>query len=559
MNIIKKVVMNMDGIVNSRNQKSETKSENRKAKGKAYPLIAHCLSVITFLASCLLPLTFVYGAFEDIGTGARPMALGNAYTAIADDVNALYYNPAGLINLKRKELSATYGLLYMGLGDKSKINNSYVAYGQTITEKIGAMGFSWQQLTLTDLYSERTLTLGYARKMTPSMSFGINFKQLYHEYTSPEGRTDNNAITDLGQSDPVFSQGNSKSNISLDFGYLFRPWRNYSFGMMFQNINEPNMAISETDHDPLRMTIRGGFAYNERRVSIIGDVQTKKSIGNKRDIFFTTAAERWWLNAIFGRADVALRTSVAFGSRDFSQLTAGLSYRVNSLQIDYGFVMPLSGITFGNSQGTHRISLTMRFGKRLSGPEEEAALRAAAEEAAKRAEEELEAAKKESERLMREMEKIRRESDQQVEKIKQESQIWKNELEETRKKSGKEVAVKQLDTRIADKLNEYWKRKFAGATLDERIGILTQILRDFSDTGLDLSLIERELNSTKSEKARAEDDLEVSWNYYNKIAARGATVTEKIRLLSRLIERFARTGIDLTKLETELKVLKAQK
>jgi len=71
--------------------------------------------------------------------------MGDAFTAVADDQNALYYNPAGLINLKRKELSATYGLLHTGFSDKSKINNSYVAYGQTITEKIGAMGLSWQQ------------------------------------------------------------------------------------------------------------------------------------------------------------------------------------------------------------------------------------------------------------------------------------------------------------------------------------------------------------------------------------------------------------------------------
>ena len=161
--------------------------------------------------------------------------------------------------------------------------------------------------------------------------------------------------------------------------------------------------------------------------------------------------------------------------------------------------------------------------------------------------------------MVREIDSIKRESAQQIEKIKQESQIWKSELDETQKKSGKAVAVKQLDTRITESMNAYWKRKLSNATFDERIGILTEILRKFSDTGIDLSVIERELSTTKSEKARSEDDLEVSWNYYNKIAARGASVTERIRLLSRLIERFATTGIDLTKLETELKIMKAQK
>ncbi|MBI5244034.1 MAG: UPF0164 family protein, partial [Elusimicrobia bacterium] len=43
-------------------------------------------------------------AFLKIGTGARAEAMGGAYTAIADDVNALYYNPGGLAALKKSEL-----------------------------------------------------------------------------------------------------------------------------------------------------------------------------------------------------------------------------------------------------------------------------------------------------------------------------------------------------------------------------------------------------------------------------------------------------------------------
>ena len=31
--------------------------------------------------------------------GARPQAMGNAYVAVADDYNALFYNPAGLARL----------------------------------------------------------------------------------------------------------------------------------------------------------------------------------------------------------------------------------------------------------------------------------------------------------------------------------------------------------------------------------------------------------------------------------------------------------------------------
>lgn len=39
------------------------------------------------------------------GSGARPFSMGNAYTSVSDDVYALLFNPAGLAQMKRKELS----------------------------------------------------------------------------------------------------------------------------------------------------------------------------------------------------------------------------------------------------------------------------------------------------------------------------------------------------------------------------------------------------------------------------------------------------------------------
>ena len=51
------------------------------------------------------------GSFLRIGLGPRARALGDAYTAIADNVYAPYYNPAGLAFLKSKEAALSYSLL----------------------------------------------------------------------------------------------------------------------------------------------------------------------------------------------------------------------------------------------------------------------------------------------------------------------------------------------------------------------------------------------------------------------------------------------------------------
>lgn len=45
------------------------------------------------------------GILHTTGTGGRPYAMGGAYTAVGDDAFALLYNPAGLAQIKRKELS----------------------------------------------------------------------------------------------------------------------------------------------------------------------------------------------------------------------------------------------------------------------------------------------------------------------------------------------------------------------------------------------------------------------------------------------------------------------
>ena len=60
--------------------------------------------LLSFIAVLLMPR--VWADFNDIGLGARPIGMSNAFTAVADDVYAIYYNPAGLAFLNRAQFSA---------------------------------------------------------------------------------------------------------------------------------------------------------------------------------------------------------------------------------------------------------------------------------------------------------------------------------------------------------------------------------------------------------------------------------------------------------------------
>ena len=65
---------------------------------------------LLILTLVVAPATsFLYAQPQSLnisGAGARAMGMGGAFTAVADDATATFYNPAGLAQLKRPEVTA---------------------------------------------------------------------------------------------------------------------------------------------------------------------------------------------------------------------------------------------------------------------------------------------------------------------------------------------------------------------------------------------------------------------------------------------------------------------
>ena len=325
-----------------------------KWKNFIWVIFAAAFSVLSTQSSVL-------AAFEDTGTGARPTVMGGTYVAAGDDVQSLMYNPAGLAQLHTKEITSEYSRLYTGLTDGSNLGQYFMGYGQPIKYG-GTLAFGWKQLDLDELYTERTLSLGYGEWITPKIAAGIAVKQLYHSFGAPNMIVDDNGNVQNGTPSFFARNGNSSTAYSTDLGILYRWTGRDTIGFSIQDVNEPNIALNPDDHEIVSRTLRAGLSHRGfRGLTWAGSLTSKESLSNQQDYIWTGAVEKWWDMKDMG--SFAGRGSLATGSRSFQQMAMGGSYRYDKYQIDYAFVFNLTGVSLGNTAGTHRFSFSYRFGE----------------------------------------------------------------------------------------------------------------------------------------------------------------------------------------------------
>jgi tetratricopeptide (TPR) repeat protein len=318
---------------------------------------------LTLLLSACYPKGAM-AAYEDVGVGARVSGLGQAYTAVADDVYSVYYNPAGLATLDRPEFGTTYSKLLMGLSDGSNPSNSFLAYAHPIEGgRKGTFGAGWNYFTVGGLYRESQLLASYGRgifaRTEPNRYYvGGTVKYLTRSVGgSPEASNGiSNTGVATGTADPVLQHA-SKGNLDADLGFLWRVKPRWTVGLMVQHLLTPDVGFSETDR--LGRNVKLGGAYKTPFSTLSGDVRLQAAPDGSTDKIVAVAAEKWLPTLLHGSFGV--RGSLSTGSRDFRQMSFGLSYKISRMQFDYGFALPIGGLT--STSGSHRLGLTLRFGR----------------------------------------------------------------------------------------------------------------------------------------------------------------------------------------------------
>jgi len=300
-------------------------------------------------------LTISYAGFEDIGCGARPAGMGNAFCAVGDDANAFLYNPSGLIQLKKIQVSAMYANLYPLLTDKSTIANNFLAIAYPMRST--TVGIAWFNLSVISdperanaSYQENTCIFTYAREIS---LFSIGLSARFH--TKEYGQ---NYWTSVN---PVFGKKRTASGIGIDIGTLYRsPNRKFKLGLTLVDINQPDMGIDASS--PVPILARAGISYEFEPPAAFNDLRGAIDITYRDgDLKVQGGLEGWLMERTIG-----IRAGGGFGTNYYGNISMGASYQLteemynNDFRLDYAFTYPLSGLQ--PTGGTHRISLTMGFG-----------------------------------------------------------------------------------------------------------------------------------------------------------------------------------------------------
>lgn len=160
--------------------------------------------------------------FLQIGVEPRGASLGGAVTALASGADALYWNPAGAVNIDKYSASLSHTDWFLD----TKLTFGGGVYKLSPNDAIGASitSFYMDKMEVTNVYNstgtgdfynagDMAAGLSYSRRMTHQFTFGITGK-FVHEYIWNE----------------------SASQVAFDVGSIYRTdFMNLRLGMVVRN------------------------------------------------------------------------------------------------------------------------------------------------------------------------------------------------------------------------------------------------------------------------------------------------------------------------------------
>lgn len=312
------------------------------------------------VAGCCFPIRLMSvnyaNAFLEIGVGARALAMGGAFSALADDGSAFYWNPACLGFLNHMQLTGMVGNqfgslmnplgIYHQIGVAAPLSGSVVLSANWIRLSVDGIpvyaslkGSSYterlhnptlrpsgeSQGTIADV--EDAFFFSYAKLNRWDWDLGWMYHRVRIEI--PVGINLKFVRQSLGSG--------SASGIGVDFGTAFRvylndlfeadKWGNLTLGLHLQDLTRTSMSWNTKHQDPVPTNVKWGISYCQP----LPIEDNFISLSFDRD-------SRWRGTNHVGFEYSGFQTFFLRTGFDGKKFTAGAGLRFWTIGIDYAFL-----------------------------------------------------------------------------------------------------------------------------------------------------------------------------------------------------------------------------
>jgi len=296
-------------------------------------------------------------AFLKLEPGTRPVGLGGAFTGLANDINTIFWNPAGLTTVHSREFTAMQHFSFVD------INNQSIGYAQRANK------FVWGASFLGS-FTEIERRIGPSETPDSTVTVGGFSTGLSLAY--PLGTT-----ASIGGTAKFISQQLDIQNVygaAADVGFILRLLDNHlGIGMSMQNAG---FFFEDADRDEslpdesLPMAFRAGLAYRTwKEVEMEENVATHQEVWSivadahfpliDADPSFHVGIERWFYDIIAARVGYRL----GLNDNPSDGLSFGIGVRKDGLDslANIGFQFDYAFVPDANVGDSHRISVITRF------------------------------------------------------------------------------------------------------------------------------------------------------------------------------------------------------
>ena len=125
---------------------------------------------------CIAVLATSSAGFANInvlGSGVRSLGLGNSFVAVADNTEAVFANPAGLGQLRRRQVTYMYG----GISEEYDIGRYMASFGMPLHAKLG-LGLGYERIGSPQL-SENGAFVSLEYQVVRRLYVGVSAKYLF--------------------------------------------------------------------------------------------------------------------------------------------------------------------------------------------------------------------------------------------------------------------------------------------------------------------------------------------------------------------------------------------